>query len=235
MSARLPLVWSLHLLAVAMLAGCAAETSPAASGPAPAPVTQPTNLPAFAASGTRGVIATVHPLATDAGIAAMRRGGNAVDAAVAAAVTLGVVDGHNSGIGGGCFVVIRRADGSVLAIDGREVAPAAATRDMFAGRDGKVLPGASTTGPLASGVPGALAAYDFALRRGGGKLVLAELLQPAAEVADRGFELAPNYARRLAANAADLRRFPASASIFLDERGRAWPAGHRLVQHDLAS
>src|SRR4051812_47114293 len=186
------LVLALQLLAVALLCGCAAENGATASAPA----TRPSTLPSFAAAGSRGVVATVHPLATDAGIAAMRRGGNAVDAAVAAAVTLGVVDGHNSGIGGGCFVVIRRADGSVLAIDGREVAPAAATHDMFVGPDGKVLPGASTTGPLASGVPGALAAYDFALRRGGGKLALADLLRPAAELADRGFELDPNYSRR---------------------------------------
>src|SRR4051812_33544301 len=192
MIARPLLVLSPYLLAAALLGGCAPEARPAAS----APVRRPPTLPAFAASGSRAVVATVHPLATEAGIAAMRRGGNAVDAAVAAAVTLGVVDGHNSGIGGGCFVVIRRADGSVLAIDGREVAPAAATRDMFVGRDGKVLPGASTTGPLASGVPEALAAYDFALRRGGGKLALADLLRPAAELADRGFELDPNYSRR---------------------------------------
>src|SRR2546423_2841442 len=89
------------------------------------------HLPPHAASGTRGVVASVHPLATQAGINAYQRGGNAVDAAIAAAVTLGVVDAHNSGIGGGCFVLIRKADGQLLAIDGREMAPAAATRDMF--------------------------------------------------------------------------------------------------------
>ncbi|RXM20435.1 gamma-glutamyltransferase, partial [Citrobacter sp. AAK_AS5] len=86
------------------------------------------------------------------------RGGNAVDAAVAAALTLGVVDGHNSGIGGGCFMLIRRADGSILAIDGREMAPAAASRDMYL-RAGKSDPTLSQTGALAAGVPGSLAAY----------------------------------------------------------------------------
>src|SRR5215213_5774776 len=104
------------------------------------------------AGRTTGVVATVHPLATEAGEAVLRRGGNAVDAAVAAALMLGVVDGHNSGIGGGCFVLVRRADGSVLAIDGRETAPARATRDMFL-RDGKPDPSLSQTGALASGVP----------------------------------------------------------------------------------
>jgi gamma-glutamyltranspeptidase/glutathione hydrolase len=74
--------------------------------------------------------ATVHPLATEAALKVCQKGGNAVDAAVAAGLTLGVVDGHNSGIGGGCFFVIRAADGSITCIDGRETAPARAHRDM---------------------------------------------------------------------------------------------------------
>ncbi len=80
---------------------------------------------ALAAGSQDGAIATVHPLASQAGSAAFARGGNAIDAAVAAALTLGVVDTHNSGIGGGCFMLIRTADGAMLAIDGREMAPAA--------------------------------------------------------------------------------------------------------------
>src|SRR6058998_2653563 len=88
------------------------------------------------ASGAHGIAATGHPLATAAAVEALKNGGNAVDAAVAAALTLGVVDGHNSGIGGGCFWLIRLADRSVIALDGREKAPAAATRDMFL-RDGR--------------------------------------------------------------------------------------------------
>src|SRR6266545_2177495 len=97
--------------------------------------------------GSNGIAATVHPLATDAAIAAMKQGGNAVDAAVAAALTLGVVDGHNSGIGGGCFMLIRLADGRFVAIDGRETAPAGATRDMYV-RHGRAEPELSLTGPL---------------------------------------------------------------------------------------
>src|SRR5207302_3211566 len=134
------------------------------------------------ARGERGIVATVHPLATDAAVAAFKRGGNAIDAAVAAALTLGVVDGHNSGIGGGCFMLIRPADGTFVALDGRETAPGAATRDMFV-RDGKVVPELSLTGPLAAGVPGALAAYDYALRRYG-KLSLKEHLMAAAKIAE---------------------------------------------------
>src|SRR6266446_1389013 len=89
-----------------------------------------------AAIGARAMVTTVQPLATEAGVQAMKNGGNAIDAAVAAALTLGVVDGHNSGLGGGCFMLIRLANGSMAAIDGRETAPAAATRGMFL-RDGK--------------------------------------------------------------------------------------------------
>src|SRR5688572_30775146 len=77
-----------------------------------------------AATGKRAAVATVHPLATDAALAAMKNGGNAIDATVAAALTLGVVDGHNSGIGGGCFLLLRTDRGSIVAIDGRETAPA---------------------------------------------------------------------------------------------------------------
>src|SRR5688500_11737252 len=88
------------------------------------------------AESKKGMVVTVHPIATDAGVRAMKEGGNAIDAAVAAGLMLGVVDGHNSGIGGGCFMLIRTPDGRRFALDGRETAPAAATRDMFV-RDGK--------------------------------------------------------------------------------------------------
>src|SRR3954468_17269716 len=115
------LVTACLALAFAITPGCRGNPR-APSHPAPA---------SSDAARTNGVIATVHPLATEAGEAVLRRGGNAVDAAVAAALMLGVIDGHNSGIGGGCFVLVRRADGSVLAIDGRETAPMKATRDMF--------------------------------------------------------------------------------------------------------
>src|SRR5258708_15983044 len=109
------------------------------------------------------MVATVQPLATEAGIAALKRGGNAIDAAVAAALMLGVVDGHNSGIGGGCFMLLRKADGSFMAIDGRETAPAAATRDMFL-REGQADTRLTHSGPLAPGPPPPLPAYHPPLR-----------------------------------------------------------------------
>ena len=110
--------------------------------------------------------ATVQPLATDAAVNAAKKGGNAVDAAVAAGLTLGVVDGHNSGIGGGCFLVIRTADGTLTAIDGREMAPSKASRDMYL-IGGQLDNEASKTGALASGIPGALRAYDLAIKKHG--------------------------------------------------------------------
>ena len=93
------------------------------------------HAPAHEAVGEKGMIATGHALATEAGVEVFRDGGNAVDAAVAAALTLGVVDGNNSGLGGGCLILIRCGDGRLTAIDGREMAPAAAHKDMFV-RDG---------------------------------------------------------------------------------------------------
>ena len=131
------------------------------------------------------MVATVNPLATDAGVAALDAGGNAVDAAIAAALTLGVVDGFNSGIGGGCFVLIRTAEGKIIAIDGREMAPQAASRDMYI-RNGKADGQLSQIGALASGVPGALAAYERAVREYG-KLKFSKLLNPAADIAEKGF------------------------------------------------
>ena len=139
------------------------------------------------AAPTSGMVATVNPLATDAGVDALQNGGNAVDAAIAAALTLGVVDSHNSGIGGGCFILVRQADGKLLAIDGREMAPAKATRNMYL-RDGKPQTELSKTGALASGVPGALAAYDLVLKKSGRK-GLGELILPAATIAEKGFPI----------------------------------------------
>ncbi len=180
----------------------------------------------------RFAAATVQPLATDAAVNAIRHGGNAIDAAVAAGLTLGVVDGHNSGIGGGCFLVIRAADGAITCIDGREMAPSKASRDMYV-IDGKLNQEASKTGALASGIPGALRAYDLALKKHG-KLKLADLLLPAAEIAEKGFLIDAVYARKIAGMASQLKLFPATAAIFFKADGTPLKQGDLLVQKDLA-
>jgi gamma-glutamyltranspeptidase / glutathione hydrolase len=183
-------------------------------------------------SGTHGAVATVHPIATDAAVEVYKRGGNAVDAAVAAALTLGVVDGHNSGIGGGCFMLIRLADGTVVALDGREMAPAAATRDMFI-RDGKADTRLSQTGPLASGVPGSLAVYEHAIARYG-KMKLRDHLLPAAAIAEQGFPINRSYAGRLRSVADSLQQFEASRALLLKPDGSQRVEGDELRQPDLA-
>lgn len=184
-------------------------------------------------SGEKGMVATVHPRASEAGARAFARGGNAVDAAVAAALTLGVVDGHNSGIGGGCFMLIRTATGKFVALDGREKAPKAASRDMFV-RDGKADPELSQNGALAVGIPGALLVYEHALAQYG-RLTLDSHLRAAAQIADEGFALDHSYANRLAASAADLRRFEASRRAFLAPDGAPYTPGDLLRQPDLAN
>jgi gamma-glutamyltranspeptidase/glutathione hydrolase len=151
------------------------------------------------------MIASVHPLATEAGLNVLKSGGNAIDAAVAVGLTLGVVDTHNSGIGGGCFMLIRLANGKIVAIDGREMAPAAATRDLYL-RNGKADTELSQTGPLASGVPGELAAFDYAVRQFG-KKPLSDLILPAAAIAERGFVVTEGFANRLRSAADDLAKF----------------------------
>ena len=178
------------------------------------------------------VVASVHPLATDAGITAYQRGGNAVDAAITTALTLGVVDNHNSGIGGGCFILIRDPKGSITAIDGRETAPLAATKDMYV-RDGKAQTELSTVGPLAVATPGALAAYDLAIRSFG-KTELADALQPGTKIAAQGFPIDRVYAAKLADKAEQLARFPGSRDALLKPDGSPYQEGEILQQTDLA-
>jgi gamma-glutamyltranspeptidase/glutathione hydrolase len=185
------------------------------------------------ATGTRWMVATGHPIATDAAADVFRDGGNAVDAGVAAALTLGVVDGNNSGIGGGCLILIRTPDGQFTAIDGRETAPAAAHKDMFM-RDGKPVPAASQTGPLAAGVPGALAAYQLAIERCA-SMKLARLLEPGIEAAEEGFAIGRGFAGAIRSEAEHLRKYEGSSRILLHADGTPLQEGERLVQRDLAN
>jgi gamma-glutamyltranspeptidase/glutathione hydrolase len=185
------------------------------------------------AHGPHGAVASVHPLATRAGLEVLKNGGNAIDAAVAVGVTLGVVDGHNSGLGGGGFLLIRRANGEIVAIDGREMAPAAATRDMFL-RDGKADTKLSQTGALASGIPGSVAAYAYAVEKFGRKK-FGELLTPAAQIAADGFPIDRPYAAKIKAVADDLRTFEAPKSLLFHADGTPLVEGDMLQQPDLAA
>jgi gamma-glutamyltranspeptidase/glutathione hydrolase len=191
-----------------------------------------TSWPSSSLAGKRGAVAAGHELATKAGINALNRGGNAVDAAVAVGLTLGVVDGFNSGIGGGCFMLIRTPRGEIVALDGRETAPAAASRDMYL-RDGQAVPALSQTGALAVAVPGALATFDTALRRFG-NLDLADLLLPAAEIAESGFPVNQTFYGRIGSVVKTLGKFPEIRSVYLDADLQPFEVGDRFVQRQLA-
>ena len=181
---------------------------------------------------SHGMVASVNPLATDAGVKVLERGGNAIDAAVATALTLGVVDGYNSGIGGGCFLLAHLADGRLIALDGRETAPFRATRWMFI-RNGKGDSSLSQTGALASGVPGSLAVYQFAVSHFG-KSRLGDLMLPAADIAERGFKIDERFALKIASVAPEIARFPATSKVLFATDGKPYKAGDVLRQPDLA-
>jgi gamma-glutamyltranspeptidase / glutathione hydrolase len=185
------------------------------------------------AEAKHGMVASVQPLATDAGVAILKSGGNAVDAAIATALTLGVVDGHNSGIGGGCFMLVRLADGRTFALDGREMAGAKTTATMFI-RDGKGDTTLSQNGPLASGVPGSLAVYQYAAEHFG-KKKLADLLAPGADYAEHGFPLEDKYAKGLVKVTPIMAKYSGTAAIFLKPDGSNFTAGDIIKQPDLAA
>ncbi len=171
-------------------------------------------LLAGTAASPRGAVATAHPLASAAGAEALRAGGNAVDAAVAAALALSVVQNESSGLGGGGFALVWLAkERRLLALDFREVAPAAASRDMFL-EAGRPAPGRSTEGGLAVAVPGAVKGYAELARRFG-RLALARLAEPAARLAERGFQVGPYHALAAGDRLECLRGDAAAAAEFL--------------------
>jgi len=177
------------------------------------------------------MVVTVSPIATQVGIDVLRRGGNAVDAAVAVGFALAVVHPAAGNIGGGGFMVFRFASGETAAIDYRETAPAGATHDMYLDSAGN-LTDASVTGDLAAGIPGSVAGMFEAHRRYG-RLPWADIIAAAVRLAGDGFVLDAHRARGIASAAERLARFPASARQFLP--GGAPPdSGTTFVQTDLA-
>ncbi len=192
-------------------------------------------LPVRAGDAPRlGAIATAHPLATRAGFEILAAGGNAFDAAVAVSAALAVVEPYSSGLGGGGFWLLQRAGETKAAmLDGREVAPQAASRDMYLDAQGNVIPGASVDGPLAAGIPGVPAALDR-LAREYGRLPLARSLAPAIRLAERGFTVSEHYRRMARFRLEVLRASPEAARIFLKD-GRVPPLGYRIRQPELAA
>jgi gamma-glutamyltranspeptidase/glutathione hydrolase len=185
-----------------------------------------------AAVGANGMVVSAQRLASEVGVAVLKRGGNAVDAAVAVGYALAVVLPADGNLGGGGFMTIVFADGRKTFIDFREKAPLKATRDMFLGPDGAIVKGLSTRGYLSGGVPGTVGGLEYA-REKYGTLSRADLVDPAIGYAEDGFTLDDGDARLLDTAASDLRGDPAAAAIFLND-GRPFAAGERLVQKNLA-
>ena len=171
-----------------------------------------------------------HPLASEIGLEVLREGGNAIDAAVAVQFAIAVVYPRAGNIGGGGFMVIRTADGKAAALDYREKAPLAASRDMYLDEQGDVIDGLSRDGHLAAGVPGAVAGLLEAHSKYG-RLSLDKLIQPAIGLAKKGFRISETEANRLNSFQPAFRKFNDSPNPFIRD---TFLIGHKLVQKELA-
>jgi gamma-glutamyltranspeptidase/glutathione hydrolase len=176
----------------------------------------------FSAAGTHGAVATDQRLATEEGIRVLKTGGNAVDAAVAIGYTLAVTYPAAGNIGGGGFMLVRRADGTSHFIDFRETAPGASSATMYLDRAGHVVPQRSTVGVLSTGVPGSVAGLEYA-RKHFGTRSRRELMATAVAYAQNGFTLTEADAAVLSRSAPLLRRFASSRSIFSRAARRSNP------------
>ncbi len=209
---------------IAAPVGASAETAPA---PVPlAPVV-----------AEHGMVATQEKQATRIGVAILRRGGNAVDAAVAVGFALAVTLPDAGNLGGGGFMLVHLAKFSkTIAIDYRETAPADTPRNVFLDASGQAVPAKSRDTGLGVGIPATVAGLAYALEHyGSGKFTLADLARPAIALARNGVVVDADLAAILAHAAPRLARWPSSAAIFLHKDGTPLRRGERLVQNDLAA
>ena len=181
----------------------------------------------------QGMAVSAHPLATEAGLAALQQGGNAVDAAAATALVISVVEPFSAGIGGGGFLLLRRAQtGTVQALDFRERAPKRATRDMYLDQQGKVRPRASLDGHLAAGIPGTVAGL-YTVHREYGKLPWAAVVAPAIALAENGFPVSSRFTKAVKGRQDTIQKNSAARQVFT-KGGILYQPGELLVQRDLA-
>jgi len=193
---------------------------------------------AFAASvapvaAENGMVVSAQHLASRVGVDVLKRGGNAVDAAVAVGYALAVVYPAAGNLGGGGFMTVQLADGRKTFLDFREKAPLAASANMYLDKEGNVIKGLSTHGHLAVGVPGSVAGLEYA-REKYGTMQRQVLLAPAIALADKGFALDQGDIDMFRTATADFRKDPASAAIFLKKGDAPYEVGDKLVQKDLA-
>jgi len=181
-----------------------------------------------------GMVVTAQHLATEVGVDVLRRGGNAVDAAVAVGYALAVVYPAAGNLGGGGFMTLQLGDGRKTFLDFREKAPLAATANMYLDAAGNVVKRSTTTGHLAVGVPGTVSGLDMALAKYG-TMKRADLIAPAIRFAEEGFVLDAGDAAMFATATEAFKVDPATTAIFLKPGGQAYVAGDRLIQKDLGA
>src|SRR5213079_2709896 len=189
--------------------------------------------PTQAVRAGHGMVATDEELGSEAGVEILKRGGNAVDAAVAVAFALAVVEPAAGNIGGGGFMLIRLANGKTTFLDYREVAPGKATRDMYIGKEGKLDEEASVIGYQSVAVPGTVAGLALALKIYG-SMKLADVMAPAIRLAENGFPISKRLAQEFEEHRPALQRFAVSRRIFLND-GKMFQAGDTFRQPELAA
>jgi gamma-glutamyltranspeptidase / glutathione hydrolase len=189
--------------------------------------------PSQAVRGSHGMVATDEELGSEAGVEILKRGGNAIDAAVAVAFAIAVVEPAAGNIGGGGFMLVRLASGKTTFLDYREVAPGKATRDMYIGKDGKLDEEASVIGYRSVAVPGTVAGLALALKSYG-SMKLADVMAPAIRLAENGFPVSKRLAHEFEQERPALQRFALSRRIFLND-GKMFQPGDTLRQPELAA
>ncbi|MCB0703875.1 MAG: gamma-glutamyltransferase [Saprospiraceae bacterium] len=185
------------------------------------------------AYGESGMVVSPHPLASQVGLEILQEGGNAVDAAIAIQFALAVVYPRAGNLGGGGFMVLRNADGSVASLDYREQAPAAATAEMYLDSLGNVIPDLSLKGHLAVGVPGTVDGMVKAHERYGKIKDWKRLVEPAIKLAQNGFRISETEADRLNLYAADFEQYSTQENPFLSRK--VWRPGQWIIQPELAT
>jgi gamma-glutamyltranspeptidase / glutathione hydrolase len=184
-----------------------------------------------------GMVASTNEVASQVGVDIMKRGGNAVDAAIAVAFALAVTHPAAGNLGGGGFMMIRLKDGRTTAIDYREMAPGAAHRDVYLDKNGKLIDGegGSLIGYRAAGVPGTVRGMELALKKyGSGKLAWAQLVEPARQLASRGFTVTHTLEQSLGASSLYLQKYAETKRIYL-KGGQLYKEGELFRQPELAA
>ncbi len=180
---------------------------------------------------SKGAVACAHPIASNVGAAILKQGGNAIDAAIATQLALAVVYPGAGNIGGGGFMVVSLKDGKNVTLDYRETAPAKASRDMYLDDKGNAQSNLSQYGHLASGVPGTISGLFAGMKYA--KLPFKTLIQPAIDLAEKGFTLTKAEASKYNREQADFKKYNTILPVFVKES--SWKAGDTVVQHDLAN